>query len=96
MSGEKYSIEHHEDKQRYEISVDGREAGYCAYVVSSEGVLDFNHTVVDQAFRGHGLSIPLIKAALDDARASGARIRPSCSAVEQFIDKNQDYRTLIA
>ncbi|WIM70525.1 GNAT family N-acetyltransferase [Corynebacterium suedekumii] len=96
MSESNHTIKHNEAKQRYEISVDGREAGYCSYVPRPGGVLDFNHTVVDQAFRGQGLSSPLIRAALDDARANGSKVIPSCSAVQHFIGKNEEYADLVA
>ncbi|AKK09627.1 N-acetyltransferase [Corynebacterium testudinoris] len=96
MSETQHSVEHNEAKHRYEIRVDGREAGYAAYVPRPGGVLDFNHTVVDQAFRGRGLSTPLIKAALDDVRAAGGTVRPSCSAVQHFIAKHEEYRDLVA
>lgn len=96
MSDQNYSIEHNTERQRYVISVEGQEAGYAAYVARPEGVLDFNHTVVDQAYRGRGLSSPLIKAALDDVREKGSTIKPSCSAVEHFINKNQEYADLVA
>lgn len=96
MADTNYEITHNEGKQRFEIAVDGREAGYASYVPRGGNVLDFNHTVVDQAFRGQGLSVPLIREALDHARAQGATVRPTCSAVEHFIHKNEDYRDLVA
>ncbi|NLA54777.1 MAG: N-acetyltransferase [Corynebacterium humireducens] len=89
-----YDIEHNEAKQRFVISLEGREVGYASYVPHG-GLLDFNHTVVDQAYRGRALSTPLIREALDWAREQGAKVRPSCSAVEHFIDKNEEYRDLV-
>ena len=96
MTEQNYEIRHIEGRNRFEILVDGREAGYCSYVPRPGGVLDFNHTVVDQAFRGQGLSSPLIRAALDDARANGTKVIPSCSAVQHFIGKNEEYADLVA
>lgn len=94
MTEQNYEIRHIEGRNRFEILVDGREAGYASYVPREGNVLDFNHTVIDQAFRGRGLSLPLIRAALDHAREQGATITPSCSAVAHFISKNDDYRDL--
>lgn len=88
-------VRHDEAGSRYVIEVEGAEAGFAAYVDNGD-VRDFNHTVVDPAFRGQGLSSPLIKDALDDTRAAGKSIRPSCSAVEHFLNKNEDYRDLVA
>ncbi|AJK69665.1 GNAT family N-acetyltransferase [Corynebacterium marinum] len=94
MADKNFDITHNEGKKRFEIAVDGREAGYASYVPREGNVLDFNHTVVDQAFRGRGLSTPLIKAALDWARDEGASVRTTCSAVEHFVNKNEDYRAI--
>lgn len=94
MTDKSFEIEHNEHKNRFEITVDGREAGYASYVERGNKLLDFNHTVVDQAFRGQGLSTPLIKAALDWARDEGASVRTTCSAVEHFVKKNEEYRAI--
>ncbi|MBC2681211.1 GNAT family N-acetyltransferase [Corynebacterium anserum] len=80
---------------RYVIDVDGAEAGYAEFVDRRDGVRDFNHTVVDPAFRGQGLSKPLISAALEATRAEGKKVIPTCSAVQAFIEKNPEYRDLI-
>lgn len=80
---------------RYVIEVDGTEAGYAAFVERDGHVRDFNHTVVDPAFRGQGLSKPLITEALDDTRAAGKKIIPSCSAIEGFVAKNPEYQDLV-
>ncbi|WP_295629676.1 GNAT family N-acetyltransferase [uncultured Corynebacterium sp.] len=90
-----HTIDHDEAGHRYVIVVDGKEAGFAAYE-PVEGALNFNHTVVDPAFRGQGLSKPLIQAALDDVRLNGGKIIPTCSAVEGFISKNPDYGDLVA
>lgn len=90
-----YSVTHNEAAHRYVISVDGVEAGFTEYVQAGD-VLDFNHTEVYDQFQGQGLSKPLIKAALDDVRENGKTIKATCSAVEHFIRKNEDYSDLVA
>lgn len=91
-----HEVTHNESKQRYEIHVDGELAGFADYKQDSEEkTRDFNHTVVDPAFRGQGLSKPLIQEALDDTRNVGYLIIPSCSAVEGFIEKNPEYKDAV-
>ncbi|MEY8565966.1 GNAT family N-acetyltransferase [Corynebacterium sp.] len=94
MSTENISVTHDTDGSRYVLQVDGATAGYAEYVQLGQ-VRDFNHTVVDPAFRGRGLSAPLISAALDATRAEGFGVLPSCSAVEGFIAKNPGYADLV-
>ena len=84
-----------EDKSQYEIHVDGELAGFATYKDSGTA-RELPHTVVDQKFRGEGLSKPLIQAALDDARADGMQVTPSCPAVERYIEQNPQYRDLLA
>lgn len=94
MSEPNITVTHDEEVRRYYIDVDGKRAGYAAYVPAGEGILDFDHTVIDPAFRGQGLSSPLIRYALDDAGERGYKIIPSCSAIAHFLNKNEGYRDL--
>jgi predicted GNAT family acetyltransferase len=94
MSTENISVTHDVDASRYVLHVGDSAAGYADYVQLGE-VRDFNHTVIDPAFRGRGLSAPLISAALDATRAEGFGVLPSCSAVEAFIAKNPEYADLV-
>ena len=89
-----HAIAHQPDKSRYVLIVDGVEAGACHYVDAGT-TREFNHTVIKDAFRGQGLSAPLIKAALDDVRGVGKQVIASCSAVANFIEKNPEYRDLL-
>ena len=100
MSEENIEITHEQDQNRFIIALDGQVAGFAEYVpgVDSAGhkIRDFNHTVIDPAFRGKGLSKPLISHALDNTRAEGLKIHATCSAVRGFVDKNQGYAELVA
>jgi predicted GNAT family acetyltransferase len=56
----------------------------------------FPHTVIDPARRGHGLGAELVAGALDDVRARGATVVPTCWYVARFIDEHPAYRDLLA
>ncbi|WP_083912641.1 GNAT family N-acetyltransferase [Corynebacterium lubricantis] len=88
-------VVHQPEKNRYVIWANGREAGYAAYEYRSHTVRDFNHTVVDPAYRGQGLATTLILEALQDTRKAGHTVIPSCSAVERFISKNEAFKGLV-
>ncbi|MCZ9290945.1 MULTISPECIES: GNAT family N-acetyltransferase [Corynebacterium] len=89
------SVRKNETDGQYEILVGEEVAGFATYT-DANGVRDLPHTVVDPKFRGQGLSKPLIQAALDDARADGMQVTPSCPAVERYIEQNPQYRDLLA
>lgn len=95
MTEEQRTVTHEEAESRYVLTVGGAEAGFAAYR-EEDGVRDFNHTVIDPSFRGQGLSSPLIRASLDDTRSNGKQIKASCSAIEHFLNKNEDYRDLLS
>lgn len=96
MSEKNISLSHNAELNRYTIEVDGEVAGFADYVESGDNVRDFNHTVVDPAFRGQGLSSPLIQYALDDTAEQNLKIATSCSAVAHFLNNNPEYRELEA
>ena len=89
------SVRKNEAKGQYEILVGREVAGFATYA-DANGVRNLPHTVVDPKFRGQGLSKPLMKAALDDARAEGLKVTPSCPAVARYIEQNPSYRDLLA
>lgn len=96
MADQNVSIEHDAAAKRYVITVDGEQAGFADYRDADDTTRDFNHTVIDPTFRGQGLSGRLVKEALDDTRAAGKKIIPTCSAVEHFVEKSADYKDLVA
>ena len=65
------------DQDRFEIRVDGVEAGHAEYVRKGDLVI-FTHTEIDDAFEGRGLGSKLARGALDAVRATGDPIVPLC------------------
>jgi len=88
-------ITHNDQEQRYEIAVDGERAGFSETRVEGDVVV-LPHTEVDERFEGQGLASQLVTYALDDIRAQGKKVRPSCVYVRKFIEKHPEYQDLIA
>lgn len=87
-------ITHNVANQRFETVINGHTA-YLSYEVIAENQLNYNHTIVPDALGGQGIGKALVKYALDDARAQGNKVRPSCSFVAHFIQKNPEYADLV-
>lgn len=87
-------VRHNAAASRYEIEIDGRLA--VAEYELAAGRQVFTHTLVPPELRGRGLAEALVRRALDDAKAAGHRIVPACSYVAKFIEKNGEYRGLLA
>ncbi|MFC4605815.1 GNAT family N-acetyltransferase [Rhodococcus kronopolitis] len=88
-------IEHKPEQNTFEIYVDDVAAGHADYT-QTDGVRDFDHTVVSPDFAGQGLAGKLVTAALDATRAEGLKIATSCSYVAGFVEKNPAYQDLLA
>jgi predicted GNAT family acetyltransferase len=82
------------ERERYEIYVDGKLAGFTMYK-TRPGLIAFIHTEVDQGFQGRGLAERLITQALDDARKRGLAVLPFCPLVRSFIQSHPSYVDLV-
>ena len=88
------SIQHQPATRRFTTTVDGQ-VGYVEY--SQEGdVLAIDHTIVPAAIGGRGIAGDLVKAALEHARSSGLRVRPSCSYADGYMKRHPEFDHLRA
>ncbi len=83
------------ERARFEITLNEQRAGFAEYDLR-DGEIVFTHTEVDEAFEGHGLGSRLARAALDDARARGLRVRPVCRFIASYIRRHPEYRDMVA
>ena len=82
------------ERERYELSIDGKVAGYSAYR-ARPGLIAFVHTEVDERLQGRGLADRLIRFALEDARARGLAVLPFCPFVKAFIERHREFEDLV-
>ncbi len=90
-----FLVEENPAKRRFEILVDDALAGFTAYVPRGE-VLVFTHTEVDERYQGMGVGTALVKGTLDQLRARGGRLVPTCPFVAAFIKRHPEYAGLVA
>lgn len=77
-------ITHVPQRYRYEISADGEQAGFTAYIDDGERRI-FYHTEIEDHFAGRGLASTLVAAALSDARNGGQRIVAVCPYIAEYL-----------
>jgi predicted GNAT family acetyltransferase len=77
------------ERRRYEARIDGELAGIAEYRASGT-VVTFVHTEVMSEFEGKGVASGLVRAALDDVRAHGKKVRTVCPFVMRFAEKHSD------
>lgn len=81
-------VTRNDDRQRYEITVDGVEAGFTEFIPRSDGRWEFPHTEIDPAFGGRGLGSTLVGQALADAAEQGKTVVPTCEFVVKYLKNN--------
>lgn len=82
-------------RERYEVHVDGKLAGFAEYIEMS-GLVIFSHTEVLPEFEGQGVGSALARYALDDVRAEGTRrVQPLCPFIKSYIERHPDYQDLV-
>jgi len=89
------SVANQPERNRYELSSAGSLAGFLAYR-RREGSLDLVHTEILPEYEGKGLAAQLVREALDDLRACGQKMVPSCSYVATFVQRHPQYQDLVA
>ncbi|GII99965.1 hypothetical protein CLV28_3041 [Sediminihabitans luteus] len=92
-----YDVVHRPGHERYEARTpDGEVVGTLEYVRREDGLVEMPHTVVPPEHGGQGIAGALARRALDDARAEGLRVVPTCWYVDGWIARHPDYQDLVA
>ena len=85
------------DRSRYEAHIGDHLAGVLAYADDEEtGERTLRHTVVGEAFGGHGVGSALATFAMRDARDAGRTIVPQCTFVQGWLVKHPEHAELVA
>ena len=82
------------DKARYEITVDGTLAGFAQYR-DMDGTRVFTHTEVFDEFGGQGVGTVLVRGALADVKARGARLVALCPFVHRYVQEHPEWGELV-
>lgn len=87
-------VRHDENGGFYEVLVDGHSAGLLVYGLEGRRRV-FTHVFINEEHRGRSLSSALIRAALEDIRATGGTLTNYCPVVGHFLDHHQEYAGVI-
>ncbi len=84
---------HEKENERFVIYVEGNEV-YVEYTMRNNEI-NLHHTYTDPALRGKGLAAQVVRAALEFAKENNLKVIPTCSYVQAFIAKNDEYKELV-
>ena len=79
---------------RFEQAI-GADVAVAEYVKRGD-TLVFTHTKVPEHLEGQGIGSGIAKFALDKARAEGLKVEAKCPFIADYIDKNPEYKDLVA
>ena len=82
-------------RNRYELIIDGRVVGIADFAIAGSAMV-LPHTEIDPDRRGQGLGAVLVKGVLDDARARGIDVVPTCWYVREYIAQHPEEADLLA
>ena len=88
------TVKDNPEAERFEITVDGKPAGFAAYKLHRDRIA-FIHTEIDDEYEGQGLAKVLVTHALDEARSRELGVLPFCPYVRRFISRNPAYVDLV-
>ena len=95
--GDDVVVSRNEAKHRYELFVDGVEAGHILYrgYKYKPDAIGLIHTEISPRFEDLGLGARLVDGALTDIRERELRVIPVCGFVRSYIDSHAEFQDLI-
>lgn len=90
----KEKVIHEQENERFVIYLYDKEA-FVEYNIT-EDVLNLYHTYTEPELRGKGLAAQVVRAAIEFAKENNLKVVPTCSYVQAFIKRNDEYKELVA
>ena len=82
-------------ESRFELHVDGELVGIAEYRPAEDSVI-IAHTEISEGHEGEGLGGVLVRAALEQIRASGKTVIPTCPFTAAYISRHPEFVEMVA
>lgn len=80
----------HEQNRIFALDNDGELIAEITFPDVSDGIVEINHTFVDESLRGQGVASKLITEAYKEIKKQDKRAILSCSYAVKWFEKNKD------
>ncbi len=94
MEKENLQIINKKEENRFEMNL-GEKTALIQYKKNSDGALNLYHTEVPAEYEGKGVGSQLVKQTLEQIKAEGKKIVPSCPFVAVYIKRHPEYQTMV-
>ena len=84
---------HNENENKYEFHIEGFKP-YIEYDRQGD-ILHLTHTIVPKELGGRGIAKELCIGVMEDVEAKGLKMKPACSYIVAFVEKNPEYERLL-
>jgi predicted GNAT family acetyltransferase len=91
---EPFVVRHNTAASRFEVLMESHLA-VAEYQLDGDR-MTFTHTFVPPEWRGRGIAEKLVRPALEWAQLEKRRVVPACSYVAVFIERNPEFKPLLA
>ena len=85
---------HEKDNERFIIYKEDKES-FIEYRLSKDEI-NLYHTYTDPGLRGKGLAAQVVRAAFEYAKKNNLKVVPTCSYVQAFVRRYNEYDELVA
>ncbi|WP_097014143.1 GNAT family N-acetyltransferase [Anaerocolumna aminovalerica] len=85
----------HESNRIYMDNEQGRTIAEVTFPEVKDGVVDINHTFVDESLRGQGIAGKLMKEAAEQLRKENKKVILTCPYAIGWFDKNKEYDDIL-
>ncbi len=90
------TVKHNTEEQRFFAEVNGQEIdAELTYSLPEAKTMNFNHTFVDEEYRGMKVAERLAKTGLTYAREHGFRVMLTCAYMIAFVKRHPEYQDLL-
>ena len=93
---EELEVKNNEELSQFEAKLGGGEKALVGYRTEEDGALNLLHTEVPPEFEGKGVGTRLVRETLEQIKAAGKKIIPSCPFIAAFIKRHSEYSGLVA
>jgi predicted GNAT family acetyltransferase len=87
-------VKHDKDNERFLAVVEGHKA-YLSYSLFADKI-DLSYVYTPPELRGKGIAKIVVEYTLNYAKANELKVIPSCSYVQAFVERNDNYNDLLA